>query len=522
MTLNHVLLLLLSLATAAAVLLVDLAVELGFAAGVLYVVVIWLASLTRDSRVVWVAAAVCMLLTLMGLALSPQGSETWKVLANRGVSLIAIGTAALLSVRVLRLLSHQKMRADSAEEIAAVAQQKREEDARKRRAMANLMEDLETERTALHREIEARQRVQEMLQASEQRFFSIIESAPAAMVMIDRAGLIVLVNAQAEQLFGYRRDELLQQPIEWLVPERFRARHPDQRAEYAQQPNARPMGVGRDLYARRKDGSEFPVQIGLNPIQMHDGLFVLSAIVDITERKQAEQEIERINSELRQRNQEMQQFVYTVSHDLKSPLVTCKGFVGTLREDIEAQQWDDVHDALGRIERATDRMGALIEDLLQLSRIGVIRNEPEEVDVSQLVVAVADELAAKIEQVGAEIRIQPEMPPVVADRLRLSEIFENLLSNALKYGCCVESPRIEIGAVQDDGQICYFVQDNGPGIAPEFHEKIFGLFQRLEADKEGTGVGLAAVARIMEVHGGTFGVDSAPGEGARFWVAFPA
>jgi two-component system sensor kinase FixL len=526
----------------------------------------------------------------------------------------------------------------------------RDERRSRMQAMASVLEDLEEERGKLEREIQARQLVQDALAASEQRFYAIIESAPTAMVMTDNQGMIVLVNAETERLFGYEREEILGEQIEILVPERFRQEHPESRTGFFTSPETRRMGVGRVLSALRKDGTEVPVEIGLNPIETEDGLFVLSAIVDITERKRheeilrqseervrsivdsaldavvtidevgnitgwnpqaevvfgwsaeealgqpmakliippnwrkahkaglarfmqtgtgrvlnqrleltamrkpgvlfpieitisplrvgdryefsafvrditarkrAEEEIKRINKELQRKNNEMQQFVYTVSHDLKSPLVTCRGFVGLMKEDAAEGRWDDVLDSVARIERATQRMGDLIEDLLQLSRIGVIRNDPEVVDVEKLLGSIAEELAERLQQANARLEIQTGMPTVYADRVRLAEVFENLLSNAIKYGCRSGNGCITVGGKKADGEVLYFVKDNGPGIAKEFHQKIFGLFQRLESNQEGTGVGLAAVARILEIHAGRVWVESEAGHGATFWIAFP-
>jgi len=287
------------------------------------------------------------------------------------------------------------------------------------RAMASVMEDLEQEKTALHREISTRQTVQDALEASEHRFYAIVESAPTAMLMIDREGAIVLANAETEKLFGYNRDELLKLSVEDLVPERFRQSHPAYRQEFFAHPAARRMGAGRDLYGLRKDGSEFPIEIGLNPIEMGDGLYVLSAIVDNTERKHAEEEIRRVNEELKHKNAEMEQFVYTVSHDLKSPLVTCKGFVGLLKEDLKAGRMDELRDSIDRIDRATERMGTMIEDLLQLSRIGTIRNEIEWVNVSELVSLLLDENQQPLKQEGVELEVQEDLPDVRADHGRL-------------------------------------------------------------------------------------------------------
>jgi PAS domain S-box-containing protein len=419
----------------------------------------------------------------------------------------------------------------AAELAATLGELEKERDERRSRmqAMTRMMADLEEERGKLEREIQARQVVQDALEASEQRSFTIIESAPTAMVVTNARGEIVMANARAEELFGYDREDLFGQPIETLVGERTHEppasgrdgkSHRDGNAS-SQHANSL-IPAGKDFYGVRKDGTEFPIQVGLNPIEMEEGQYVLSAIVDITERKRAEEEIKRINKELQRRNDEMQQFVYTISHDLKSPLVTCKGFMGLMKEDAQAGRWDVVLDSVGRIERAIQRMGDLIEDLLELSRIGVIRNEPEEVDVGQMVQAIADELADRLQQAGGSVRIQDDLPHVMADRVRLAEVFENLLSNAIKYGCRNGSGVIVVGGKQDSQEIQFFVRDDGPGIAKEFHRKVFGLFQRLESNQEGTGVGLAAVARIMETHGGRAWVESTPGHGATFWIAFPA
>ncbi|MBI2481601.1 MAG: PAS domain S-box protein [Planctomycetia bacterium] len=368
----------------------------------------------------------------------------------------------------------------------------------------------------------ARENVQQALQRSEEVFHAIVESAPTAVVMIDPLGNIALVNAETERLFGYARKELVGKPVEILVPARFQSEHPRYRSQFLDNPTTRRMGAGRDLYGIRKDGTEVPVEIGLNPIEAEEGIFVLSAIVDITERQRTEREIRRINAELVKKNEEIQQFVYTVSHDLKSPLVTCKGFVGVAREDLKDGLLEDVESSLARIEHATDRMGQLIQDLLQLSRIGTIRNEPEEIDVGLLVQSAISDLSTRIEEVNAVVSVQHDLPHVVADRVRLAQVFENLLTNAVKYGCRNDHPAIVIEGCVEDGEVRYCVRDNGSGIAPQFHERVFGLFERLDSDTEGTGVGLATVARIMDAHGGRAWVESDVGQGAAFWLAFPA
>ena len=226
------------------------------------------------------------------------------------------------------------------------------------------------------------------------------------------------------------------------------------------------------------------------------------------------------NRALERKNQEMEQFVYTVSHDLKSPLVTMKGFVGVLKEDLGTEENDLVMDSVRRIENAACHMSRLIEDLLKLSRAGRRRGKTEPVDVSLLVHELIANSQAYLEGLGTTLEIHDEMPEIVADRAALSRVFENLLNNAIKYGCQGPQSKMTVGSETLDDEVRFFVKDNGPGIAPEYHKKIFGLFQRLDSDQDGTGVGLAIVEKIMQVHNGRVWVESSPGKGATFWLSF--
>lgn len=228
------------------------------------------------------------------------------------------------------------------------------------------------------------------------------------------------------------------------------------------------------------------------------------------------------NHELVNRTEEMERFVYTVSHDLKSPVVTLSGFLAMLSEDIAAGRADDVQDSIKHIQSATDRMGRLIQDLLEISRIGRVCNEPQEIDTTALIREIGESLAPQLGQGRATLDIQPDMPRLMMDRMRLSQVFENLLTNAIKYGGNGSETRITVGAKANCEDIRFYVKDEGPGIPREYHEKVFSLFQRLHNDNRGTGVGLAIVARVMQVHGGRTWVESEPGQGATFWLSFPA
>ncbi len=242
---------------------------------------------------------------------------------------------------------------------------------------------------------------------------------------------------------------------------------------------------------------------------------------DVTEVRQAQEQIRQYATELERRNREMEQFVYSVSHDLKSPLVTCKGFTGILREDLADGKMDEALDSVERVERATLHMSRLIEDLLQLSRVGRVTNQPETVPVATLVGQLVEELR-RTATVAVDIEIQPDLPAIQADPVAVSRLFQNLLANALRYGCGNAEPRILVGSRIEAGEVRFFVRDYGAGIRAEYQERIFGLFQRLETNHEGTGIGLAIVSKIMEVHGGRAWVESTIGEGATFWLGFPA
>ncbi len=220
----------------------------------------------------------------------------------------------------------------------------------------------------------------------------------------------------------------------------------------------------------------------------------------------------------------MEQFVYTVSHDLKSPIVTTLGFIGCIREDLATGDTKEVGVSLDRLESSANRMRESVDDLLQLSRVGRVRQEPRQIAVKSLLDGIVSELQPRIDAAGVELQVDvTDCPLVWADPVWLRELFENLLTNALKYGSGNASPRIEIGAVADPAGPRYYVRDNGVGIDPRYHDKVFELFQRLESreEQEGTGVGLATVKRIMENHGGRVWIESQPEQGATFWLAFP-
>jgi two-component system sensor kinase FixL len=354
------------------------------------------------------------------------------------------------------------------------------------------------------------------------RFELAVEAAPNAMIMVDGDGNVTLVNSEAERLFGYARSELVGEPIGILVPESVRAQHPTLRAQFAANPRRRAMGQGRDLRARRKDGIEFPVEIGLNPFETPEGVFVLCAVVDISERKRAEQALHSVHNALRAKTAEMEEFVYTVSHDLKSPLVTMGAFLDILKEDLARGNEAGAEDAMRRVRNAVSRMHELIDDLLELSRVGSVKMQLSQVDLNVLLANVLEAMAKQLAAARLEVRCEEQLPNVHGDRHHLYQALENLLSNATRYAADGPAPRVTIASEKRGEELLIKLSDNGPGVPVEQRERIFKLFQRLHPrSTSGTGVGLAIVARVMQTHGGRAWVEDASGGGACFVLAFP-
>jgi PAS domain S-box-containing protein len=341
-----------------------------------------------------------------------------------------------------------------------------------------------------------------------------LDAAPVAIVVVDGAGQIVLANAETERLFGYSRAALLASRVEALVPVRFRDAHPGLRGGYMAAPKKRSMGAGRDVFGVRADGSEVPIEIGLNPIATEHGTFVLAAIVDITERKRAEEQVRAVNREL-------ESFSYSISHDLRAPLRAIGGFSEILHREYAPALDDEGRRLLKIVQDAAARMALLIDELLKFTALGRKALAKAPVDMTALAREVATE---QLEHAAteADLRVE-ELPAAHGDATLLRQVWENLISNALKYSSGRTPAVVRVGGKAETDQIIFFVEDNGVGFNMKHYDKLFRVFQRLHHADEfpGTGVGLAIVERIVTRHGGRVWANGALNEGAVFSFALP-
>lgn len=281
-----------------------------------------------------------------------------------------------------------------------------------------------------------------------------------------------------------------------------------------------------ELRTYKKSGETQWVRVYAHPVwdnRLDRLAAIMGAVQDITDRKQMEEEREALIHELENKNAELERFTYTVSHDLKSPLVTITGFLGFLEQDAVNGDWSRAKGSIGRISAAAKKMQALLNDLLELSRIGRIINPPQDVPFSEIVYEAIDRVRGQLDEIDAIVEIQRDLPIVHGDRVRLVEVVQNLVENAVKYAKPGGRLRIQIGTDGEKDRVhTFYVRDNGIGIEPQYHERIFGLFNKLDNQSEGTGIGLSLVKRIIEVHNGRIWVESGKGNGATFYFTLPA
>jgi len=369
----------------------------------------------------------------------------------------------------------------------------------------------------------------------ETRYLGLLESMPDAIVMVNHTGRIVLVNGQAEEMFGYAKDELLGKPVEILLPQRFREDHIGHRAQYLAEPKIRAMGAGLELFACRRDGTEFPVEICLSPLRTQERTFSMSAIRDITDHRKLQEELRRTNEELQQQNRSVQQanrlkseFLANMSHELRTPLNGIIGFAEIMHDEKVGPIAPDHKEYLADILTSARHLLQLINDVLDLSKIeaGKLEFMPQEIDPSIALGEVRDivrTLAAK-KRIRLEFDTHPSLSTVVADSRSLKQILYNYVSNAIKF--TPDDGAVKVSLRPDEpGYFRVEVTDTGVGIKPEDFGHLFIEFQQLDSGGTqrfaGTGLGLALTRKIVEAQGGRVGVQSEPGQGSQFYAILP-
>lgn len=368
-------------------------------------------------------------------------------------------------------------------------------------------------------DITERKQAEEALKASEEKFAKAFHASPnAAFIQRVADHRYLEVNDAFCRLTGFERAEVL-------------ASTSTERSIFGA------AGMPADLLKRLQSGEElrnYEIQFFTKSGQAGTGLLSVERITvnneacflvliqDVTQQKRVEAEREALIQELSVKNAELERFTYTVSHDLKSPLVTIRGFAGYLEQDAISGDFERLRSDVERISKAAERMQRLLDELLELSRIGRLVNPPERISMNDLVREAISLVEGQLTAAQVEVQVEPDLPDVYGDRLRLLEVLQNLLDNAIKFMGPQKRPCIKIGSqILPNGERAFFVSDNGIGIAPQYHEKIFGLFDKLDRNSEGTGVGLALVKRIIDVHNGKIWVQSDVGRGATFYFTLP-
>jgi PAS domain S-box-containing protein len=362
-------------------------------------------------------------------------------------------------------------------------------------------------------------RAEEELIASEEKYRRLVEISPIPM-WINEDGIITYLNPAAmkvlgatypEQIVGKNALDFIHPDYHTIVIERI--------SQITDENIVVPLMEEKYI---RLDGSIIDVEVTATPFFTSDTREMQVLFQDITDRKRAENERENLIQELIEKNSELERFTYTVSHDLKSPLITIAGFLGYLEKDAISGDIERLQSDTQRIQNAVNKMERLLNELLELSRIGRLMNPPKKVPIEEIIRDALENVRGQLDAHNVKVKLQPNLPNIYGDRQRLTELMQNLIDNAVKFMGAQPNPQIEIGQQgEEDGFPVFYVKDNGIGIHPKYHERVFGLFDKLDAKTEGTGIGLALVKRIVEFHGGRIWVESEAGEGSTFYFTLP-
>lgn len=368
------------------------------------------------------------------------------------------------------------------------------------------------------RDLTERNNLQLEAQGEHDFVLQIINTLGQGLAVTDKNGKSILVNPAFAKLAGFEPSELIGKNLSEIITAENKETLDQALQEREQGKTATYSGA-----LIHKDGTSTPILVtGAPRVKTGEYTGSIASITDMTEIKRVEAEREELIKKLEAQNAELERFTYTVSHDLKSPLVTINGYIGYIEQDAASGNTERLKNDTQRIREATNKMHALLTELLELSRVGRMMNEPVDVPFAEIARDALELVHGQLTQANVAVRTQPGLPVVHGDRQRLTEVLQNLINNAAKYMGDQKNPHMEIGqAGEDNGKPIFFVKDNGMGIAPEYHEKIFGLFNKLDPTSEGTGVGLTLAKRIVEFHGGRIWVESELGKGSAFYFTLP-
>jgi two-component system, LuxR family, sensor kinase FixL len=370
-----------------------------------------------------------------------------------------------------------------------------------------------------------------MIQRSNDRYQAIWRQNSTGLLLVNQKGDIIQVSPAIQQFFGYNDDELLGKKIETLIPHRFQHKHLQHRSQFNANPHPRSMGVGLDLFGRKKDGTEFPVEVSLSPFESEAGHFVIVFVIDNTVRKTQEdtlkaqkKELEALTHALKTSNKELENFAYISSHDLQEPLRKIRAFSDLLDEPESGNLSGEGKSYLERIQQSATRMQRLIRDLLEFSRVSTRALPFERIKLTEILQDVLADIDLAIKDARGRIELG-ELPELEADPTQMRQLFQNLLSNAIKFRKEDTSPVIRIEAQPSHkGQdwVEIRIQDNGIGFDEKYLDRIFTIFQRLDGNKhEGSGIGLAICLKIAQRHGGEITAQSKVEEGSTFILHLP-
>lgn len=357
-----------------------------------------------------------------------------------------------------------------------------------------------------------------------ERFRSMVEASPAAIIMTGAKGEVRYANIETERMFGYRREDLIGRSIDLLVPARLRRLHASFRQGFVANPSRRAMGVGRDLKARRRDGSEFPVEVGLVPVETPSGLVVTAMVVDITERRQTEEALAEGVAELERSNERLVQFAYVASLDLQEPLLEIVTLSERLEKAIASSDRDEMIRASRRMRDCALGARKLVDDLLIYARTIYGDQQLEILELREEVQFSLADLSESIAASNAQVRIEIPAATFIADRAQFARLMQNIVANAIKYRKPGSVAKVDITAVLEDASTLRLaIVDNGVGFDEEFAQQIFEPFShpRSKTEYAGTGIELAICKSIADRHGWEISVKSHPGEGATFLFTIP-